>query len=144
MKKGGRSGDAADILVGTSTAKGFIEGDAIVGGTRLLGGPGDDVLSGGPYPNAVFGGRGDDVLRGRGGPDWIFGNAGSDHLDGGRGRDELNAGRGEDRMYARDGTRDKVVGGTGRDWACVDRLDRLRGVERVCPASAPRLTGSRA
>jgi Ca2+-binding RTX toxin-like protein len=51
----------------------------------------------------------------------VTGGAGSYVLDGGAGADLLNA---------RDGRRDVVVGGPGRDRARVDRrLDRVVGVE---------------
>lgn len=50
-------------------------------------------------------------------------------LYGGGGRDRLLAGRGRDVLVARDGVRDYVDGGLGRDRARVDRLDRVRGAE---------------
>jgi hypothetical protein len=81
-----------------------------------------------------------DVLRGRGGPDTLYGRRGNDILQGGTGndrlyggpgRDVLDGGPGNDRLYARDNQRDTVNGGPGFDEAWVDRLDRVRNVERV-------------
>jgi Ca2+-binding RTX toxin-like protein len=70
----------------------------------LLGGKGNDVLSGGP---------------------------GNDVLDGGTGLDRLYGGPGNDTLRARDGQRDVVDCGPGRDAATVDRLDRVSGCEIV-------------
>jgi hypothetical protein len=38
---------------------------------------------------------------------------------------------GNDMFYARDGRQDRIDGGPGQDRAFVDRLDRVRRVERV-------------
>jgi Ca2+-binding RTX toxin-like protein len=43
----------------------------------------------------------------------------------------FNGGAGNDRFDTDDGTRDTVIGGSGRDTAIVDRKDVVRGVERV-------------
>jgi hypothetical protein len=42
----------------------------------------------------------------------------------------LDGGSGNDRIQARDGTRDTVDGGGGRDTVTADRSDRVRHVER--------------
>ncbi|MGD9572780.1 MAG: beta-propeller fold lactonase family protein [Thermoleophilia bacterium] len=86
---------------------------------------GDDVL---------YGTAGDDVIRGKGGDDVIRGHRGDDVLIGGRGRDRLIGGPGDDRIHARDGARDVVRCGPGRDLALVDAGDRVRGCERVVRA----------
>jgi Ca2+-binding RTX toxin-like protein len=50
-------------------------------------------------------------------------------LTGGKGRDRLLGGSGSDRLLARDGVRDRVDGGPGRDTARVDaRRDQVKSV----------------
>ena len=73
-------------------------------------------------------------IVGTGGPDTICGLAGNDPLTGGAGADILDGGAGADTLNARDGRRDVVRGGPGRDSARIDRsLDRVIGVERLLP-----------
>jgi Ca2+-binding RTX toxin-like protein len=67
---------------------------------------------------------------GRSGDDGVSGNAGDDRLDGGTGRDRLFGRAGADLIDARDGERDVVYCGTGRDTVRADREDLLRGCER--------------
>jgi len=64
-----------------------------------------------------------DTLRGRSGGDVLFGRGGNDLLHGGRGRDRLVGGRGRDTFEARDGTRDSVSCGAGRDLVYADGAD---------------------
>jgi Ca2+-binding RTX toxin-like protein len=87
----------------------------------VRGGAGKDRIAGGPGPDHLFGGRGADSLSG--------GRA-ADVIAGGRGRDYLAGGRGGDTFRARDGRRDRVLGGLGNDQARVDiGLDVVRGIE---------------
>jgi hypothetical protein len=79
----------------------------------------------------LVGGAGADVLDGRGGADHLEGRGGNDRLTGGPGRDRLAGGAGADRLYARDGARDVVRCGSGRDRAVVDRQDDVQGCETV-------------
>jgi hypothetical protein len=89
----------------------------------------------------LVGTRGPDTLRGLGGADTIFGLAGNDVLDGGAGNDTLIGGPGRDLLIggpgndvisARDGQRDRVRCGTGRDRVLADRRDAVaRDCERV-------------
>ncbi len=81
--------------------------------------------------DVLYGTAGDDVIHGRGGDDVIRGLRGDDVLIGGRGRDRILAGPGDDRIRARDGARDVVRCGPGRDVALVDAVDRVTGCERV-------------
>ena len=137
-------------IVGTSGSdrvKGTTGNDVICG----LGG--NDVLDGAGGIDIIDGARGADRLTGAGGKDKLIGLAGDDRETGGSGRDELGAGKGSDRLTggdgrdqlhggsgsdalsARDRSRDRVDGGTGRDRARVDRLGRAprraRGVRRI-------------
>jgi hypothetical protein len=83
--------------------------DRIRGSTlseKLLGGPGNDIISGGGCDaDELDGGPGNDKLTGGPNDDVLRGNAGNDHLFGGRGDDQLFGGPG----------RDLLVGGPGRD-----------------------------
>jgi Tol biopolymer transport system component len=59
------------------------------------------------------------------------GTGGADRLAGTSGRDVLCGLAGDDVLLARDGVRDVVDGGPGRDRAVVDRLDVVHSVESV-------------
>jgi hypothetical protein len=97
---------------------------------RLEGDGGRNDLDGGPGSQAIAGRGGDDRLRGGEGNDCIDGGAGADVLSGNEGADILRGGVGGDVLRARDGERDVVVCGEGRDRAIVDHRDRVRGCER--------------
>ena len=61
---------------------------------EVLGGHGDDVLTGGPWHETLVGGPGADLLRGGGGTDVLRGTdgvEGNDRLDGGAGMDACTA-----------------------------------------------------
>lgn len=78
-------------------------------------------------PKVVLrGGRRHDVLSGGPGNDVLLGRGGADRLDGGPGRDLLQGGAGNDTLIARDGDRDAVHCGPGRDVVLADRGDGLR------------------
>jgi Ca2+-binding RTX toxin-like protein len=77
----------------------------------------------------LIGGAGNDRLYGSGGRDTLEGGRGRDRLVGGKGRDALKGGAGNDTLVAKDGARDVVDCGKGRDTVRADRRDRLRGCE---------------
>jgi hypothetical protein len=89
-----------------------------------------DVLRGTAGRDVLCGLGGNDRIRGGAGNDRILGGAGNDRLTGDKGRDTLIGESGADVFYARDGARDLVRGGPGRDRARVDRRDSVRAVER--------------
>ncbi len=91
----------------------------------LVGGPGDDVICGRGGADRLIGGGGDDILRGGGGNDVLVGGSGDDVLVGGPGRDDLRGGPGADVLRARDGARDLLRCGPGRDRAESDPRDRV-------------------
>ena len=126
----------------------------------VMGGRGDDRISGNGGRNRLGGGRGRDVISGRGGSDTIFavrngvdgelsgdrlyGGAGSDEIfgsagdnviDGGAAADVIYAKRGRDRIRARDGAVDQVLCRRGADAARGDPYDFLISCERTEPAS---------
>ena len=90
-----------------------------------------DRLTGTSANDVLYGLGGADVLLGRGGNDVLYGGRGNDVLDGGPGADRLFGGPGNDTLRARDGRRDLVDCGPGRDVAIVDRVDRVSGCEVV-------------
>lgn len=97
----------------------------------LAGTPWDDVIRGRGGNDRILGLGGGDDLAGGAGADRVEGGSGPDRLTGGPGADRLVGGSGADRIEARDGVRDAVSCGPGRDVARVDRGDRTTGCERV-------------
>lgn len=109
---------AGDVIRGTS------QRDVICGrggNDRIYGGAGHDLILGGP---------GNDKIYGQAGRDHVRGEAGTDLLDGGASDDTVAGGTQADTIYARDGIRDTVNGGTGKDRGRLDRADRRASVER--------------
>ena len=125
---------AAGALV---SAPGPAAGQAVDCGKRLAGGPANDRLLGTGAGDRISGRGGADRLLGRGGTDCLRGGAGNDLLVGGGGADRLRGGAGRDRIWARDGARDVVSCGPGRDVARIDERDVARGCERVRAPGQP-------
>jgi Ca2+-binding RTX toxin-like protein len=100
-------------------------------GTRMKAGPDNDSLLGAERRDVMRGGSGDDDLQGLLGRDKLIGGGGNDTLDGGGGRDRIKGRRGRDTIEARDGKRDRILCGRGRDKAFVDSKDRVRGCEEI-------------
>ena len=63
--------------------------DTVTNVESVLGGSGDDVLTGSGAANSLQGGGGDDQLAGGEGDDRLLGGSGADRLDGGGGADTL-------------------------------------------------------
>ena len=63
---------------------------------NVVGGSGNDVLTGSGAANVVRGQGGNDILSGLGGADTLYGEAGNDRLDGGEGADAMYGGSGND------------------------------------------------
>jgi Ca2+-binding RTX toxin-like protein/membrane-associated phospholipid phosphatase len=130
-------GDGADQLVGNS-GRDRLFGRA--GDDRLSGGASRDTLTGGAGKDAVLGGAGNDTLSGGDGNDTLSGGDGNDRLSGGRGSDVVRTGggvntvlggSGNDTIDARNGHRDTINCGAGRDTVRADPTDRVRSCERV-------------
>ena len=117
-----------DVLYGTAYLdyiRGLAGNDRILardGRNRIEGNGGNDVITSASGADAIFGGPGNDR---------ITAGSGADLVVGGPGRDTIAAGQGNDTVETRDGFRDVVDCGPGRDVAEVDRLDRVMGCERV-------------
>lgn len=114
-----RKGRCANKTVGTKL------------GERLIGSPKGDRIRGGRGRDLILGRAGKDCLFGEGGPDRVSGGSGRDKLSGGPKKDKLSGGSGPDRILARDHKRDVVRCGKGKDRAVVDRVDRVKGCEKV-------------
>ena len=92
---------------------------------------GNDVLRAGDDGTVLIGGAGNDRLIGGDDDDRLYGGPGADRLSGGDDNDRLFGGAGNDVILARDGERDVIRCGAGRDRAVVDRSDRVIGCEVV-------------
>jgi hypothetical protein len=89
------------------------EGDTITGTESVLGGYGDDRLSGNDADGTLRGDTGDDVLDARGGDDTLIGGIGADTFRGGAGADRIDS---------NDGHGEPVSCGAGRDLVATERL----------------------
>jgi hypothetical protein len=92
---------------------------------RALGGR--DVIVGGVGNDAVYMGPGDDFIQPedpRGGNDVIYGGSGDDFLQANKGADVMYGGDGSDDVFeARDGQRDKLYCGEGKDRYYAEKID---------------------
>jgi hypothetical protein len=145
---GNGGNDVIDTANGNDLASGNTGKDTLIGvrgKDRMNGNSGNDRVGGGASADRVTGATGGDRIDGGSGNDRVIGSAGNDRLAGAKGADLIAGGSGKDRISARDRTRDRIDGGTGRDTATVDRrkrgarvsrkaakrVDRVRRVERV-------------
>lgn len=123
------SGHCSNVFAGTAKA------DRIRGSTgsdRISGGRGRDRLFGLGSADCISGGAGNDTLSGGKGNDTLNGGAGNDRITAGPGRNKVSGGAGNDAINVRNHRRDVVNCGKGRkDRVVADRVDRLRGCERV-------------
>jgi Ca2+-binding RTX toxin-like protein len=109
---------------GDDEIRGLAGPDFIVGGAGndvIYAGPGDDKGKKGKYfDRNVMGNRGDDVLYGGAGNDTLGSDIGQDVGD-----DVYYGGDGNDALYARDGQRDKLYCGKGKDRYIADKIDHV-------------------
>ncbi len=97
------SGVTVDLNITSAQDTGGAGIDTILNIENLIGGSGDDVLTGNGLANTLLGGGGNDVLSGMDGNDTIDGGDGNDTIDGGAGNDKLIGGNGTDTLsYASD------------------------------------------
>ncbi len=149
---GGPGNDGLSGNAGSDLAQGMAGDDRVFGrrdDDRLSGNAGADLVTGGDGDDRVFGREGDDRLSGNAGDDLVragagndrvFGREGDDRISGNAGNDTISANEGRDRVFGRqgndvirvrDGERDTVDCGPGRDTVAADRRDVLRGCERA-------------
>jgi Ca2+-binding RTX toxin-like protein len=122
---GGNGNDRGDGGAGADTLFGS------AGVDTLYGRAGNDVLSGGLGSDRLYGEAGNDRVTGSAGNDRLSTGAGNDRIVAGTGRDVVIAGSGNDLIDVRDGARDVVSCGPGRDTVVRDRRDVLRNCERT-------------
>jgi len=93
------------------------------------------VIAGTPRAEVLRGKNRGDVLYGGGGDDTIHAAGGDDVIIGGPGHDRLFGGDGNDFFMAKDGRRDHLFGGAGKDVGAYDvKLDRHKSVEYYVPS----------
>ena len=124
-------GDGNDsVTIGPGVCKAYILGgngdDTLTGGDfndtitgsagndLILGGDGDDRLAGSGGKDILVGGLGSDRMYGDAGNDVLTGNAGVDRMWGGDDNDVLNGGSSNDKLYGEYGN-DTLYGGNGND-----------------------------
>jgi Ca2+-binding RTX toxin-like protein len=136
-------GDAGNDTLYGEDGNDVLDGGA--GSDRLYGGNGNDSLTGGDHVDVLDGGAGDDRLDGGAMADRLDGGAGNDVLLGGSGNDtivdhygsnQVDAGAGNDSIDVRNGRRDVVRCGPGKDVVKADRQDKLVGCEKKSFAKA--------
>ncbi len=122
------------LLLGTSLLAGSVQGAMIRGTIR------SETLRGTLTADRILGLRGNDKLYGFAGNDFLSGAVGRDLIDGGKGNDNplggsdsdlIRGGSGNDSIFSRDGVRDLVYCGPGRDVVGVDLRDRVLDCEAV-------------
>ncbi len=113
-------------------------------------GAGDNTVAGSSFADSLNADSGNDLFRGRAGNDYLGpargndvlkGGTGNDEMDGGAGNDKLVGGPGKDEMIgkggrdvfeARDGKKDTIDCGPGKDKVFADRKDKVkRSCEKV-------------
>lgn len=109
----------ASLVTNTATGEG---NDSLADIEGLVGGPGDDVLTGDDEANILTGLSGDDVLTGNGGNDLFWGSDGDDQIDGGEGTFDRADYRHADTAIVADLAAGQVTG---------EGTDQLTGVEGV-------------
>lgn len=134
--------EGADKLAGEDgedEVRGLGGDDTVEGGLcddEAYGGPGNDSVSGSGAmdgdeegDDVLHGGPGDDEISGDAGDDVLYGNHGDDSwLNGGGGEDTLYGGGGDDLLdVEKDGQKDELYCGDGRDSYVADEIDEVAG-----------------
>ncbi len=133
------SGDSGNDRINGDSDRDRIRGNS--GNDRLSGDSSNDSVAGDSGRDRASGGSGNDRVSGGSGRDRVSGNSGGDilsggpsgdRISGGSGRDRIAGNSGNDRIGARDGRRDRVNCGSGRDFVRADSFDAIRrNCERV-------------
>jgi Ca2+-binding RTX toxin-like protein len=105
--------EAVTVNLFAATASGF---SSINNVERVVGGSGDDSLSGNASDNRLDGAGGNDSLSGGGGIDTLIGGDGDDAIEGASGNDSINGGAGDDTIsWIVGDNRDTINGGADSD-----------------------------
>jgi Ca2+-binding RTX toxin-like protein len=99
------------------------------GHDELLGTLRADKMYGKGGDDAVQGRRGEDLIYGGYGDDWETGDEGDDNLYDRHGSDYVYGNEGDDYINTKDGKRDHVNCGSGRDTFTTDGIDVVRRCE---------------
>jgi Ca2+-binding RTX toxin-like protein len=107
---------SVSVKIGTVGGNGEAgENDTVSGDVnRVVGGSGNDTISGDDDANILNGGLGNDTIFGGGGFDQLNGEAGADDLNGGSGTDVLYGGPANDKLKG-DSSSDVLNGGQDND-----------------------------
>lgn len=89
---------ALTINLATNSGISGTETDTIYNMENVIGGSGNDVITGSTAANTLSGGDGNDTLSGGNGNDTLNGGAGNDTLTGGTGNDAIIGGAGTDKL----------------------------------------------
>jgi Effector protein/RTX calcium-binding nonapeptide repeat (4 copies) len=108
------AGQHLTIRVGAGNDKVTVPAGTTVNLT-ILGGEGDDTVSGGKGRERVLGLDGMDTIDSGEGDDRVSGGADRDYIDGYKGDDVLSGGEGDDTVYGLSGN-DTISGGRGKDY----------------------------
>jgi Ca2+-binding RTX toxin-like protein len=161
---GGAGFDAADYRFETADLTLSIDGVANEAGgnaagdnittsiERVVGGAGNDRITGSDADNSldgragndtILGGLGNDSLDGSDGNDNLAGESGNDVLTGDPGNDTMTGGAGDDAFVANDGQPDTLDGGSGNDNAVADQPgDSFTSIESGINIPAPEIAVS--
>lgn len=118
--RAGEGDDTITVPAGTRVNLVLLGGegdDKITGGDgneRILAGDGDDIVAGNAGADAISGGADNDTVTGGSGDDTVAGDSGNDNIDTGEGNDRASGGDGMDYLYGYRG-RDSLHGGEGDD-----------------------------
>jgi Ca2+-binding RTX toxin-like protein len=100
-------------------------------GKKINGTAKADRLTGTAGADTIHGRGGNDHIKGGAGADKLYGDAGKDTINAGAGTDSVFGGSGGDTIQARDGERDVIDCGAGRDTVVADKTDVVKGCETV-------------
>ena len=132
------AGETADMFVSLTSntarrgsAAAAVE-DKLSSIENILGGLGNDTLTGSKSGNILDGGAGNDTLSGAAGADALFGGAGADILIGGTGNDMLSGGADDDTfVYTIGDGIDIIDGGTGTDTLSILGTSRANTLDVI-------------
>ncbi|HEY7118269.1 MAG TPA: PKD domain-containing protein, partial [Tepidisphaeraceae bacterium] len=120
-------GAGGNYVVTINTQPAFVFPFASVGGIRIDGGDGNDVIlvtNSVSVAAEIHGGNGSDILTGGGSNDVLLGEGGNDFLYGAAGDDVFVGGGGDDVLFGGNG-RDVLIGGDGSDFIAGNNGDDL-------------------
>ena len=133
VSEGGRAGsDTVLTTLANWTLSGNVENLTYTGPGFTGAGAGDFTGTGNSLANVIVGGSGDDSLSGLKGDDTLMGGAGNDTLDGGAGKDEVAGGLGADRFVFKPGdpaSGDKIADFSHAEGDSIDlsQIDAVSG-----------------